>query len=469
MYARATALGVSLLVMFASAGCYLAHERGAPTGESPDAASARDAGPASDADASSFDARTSPDTMPAFDDAGPLIPSEPDPDLGPDARPSDYDGGTWTDPPVLGPSDPCCTLADPIRITGRDEGVVLEHTAPAIAWGPGLWGLLTTQQSFPPTFEVTPRAVVFELAADGTPIGNAHVMDRPIDHTGPLVWAEGRWAIAAYGDGALTGDTQWHTRLLDRDLRAATDWLDVGPAGSDALGLARFTTGDRWAALRSDTELVLSAFSDDGLATPTYFDVTGATGRVVRAAGLRSRAAMLVGRGPGQSSSLVVVGAPPSYATLGTIPLASASYWDHAALAALQDVVVATSMDETQAYAEVIDPFAMRAIGPPLVLGTAAAVRVGRSLDVAGSSKLGVAGVCWASHSEVGGARDATSSIDFRLVGTDGLPRGAAVRVIEAPFRGGEVTCSVGTDELGFLVAWWDGSSLWVRRIAIAE
>jgi hypothetical protein len=31
------------------------------------------------------------------------------------------------------------------------------------------------------------------------------------------------------------------------------------------------------------------------------------------------------------------------------------------------------------------------------------------------------------------------------------------------------VNCSVGTDDVGFLVGWWDGSELWVRRVDIAR
>src|SRR5688572_19691016 len=50
-------------------------------------------------------------------DAGTLLPEEPDPDLGPDSRPSDYVAdGEWEIPPEIGPDDPRCTLHDPILV-----------------------------------------------------------------------------------------------------------------------------------------------------------------------------------------------------------------------------------------------------------------------------------------------------------------------------------------------------------------
>jgi len=70
------------------------------------------------------------------------LPTEPDRDLGPDARPSDYvDAGSWEDPdPSAHPADePCCTLigeAQTLDMGGDGVGTV------ALAWNGRGWGLL---------------------------------------------------------------------------------------------------------------------------------------------------------------------------------------------------------------------------------------------------------------------------------------------------------------------------------------
>lgn len=186
------------------------------------------------------------------------------------------------------------------------------------------------------------------------------------------------------------------------------------------------------------------------------------------AVGMRSRVVVLAGTFTDATSSneLVVVGGPPSYATLGRGTLETRYGYD-AAIGALRDEVIAVGIEDRQALLEVFDPFAMSVRGAAVSLGEAAEVGHGDAIDVAGSSKLGVAGVCWAvGSSDRGGGG---SGIDFRVVGPDGRPIGAAVHVVAGAFRGGLVNCSVGTDEEGFLVGWWDGSALWVRRITLRD
>ena len=82
-----------------------------------------------------------------------------------------------------------------------------------------------------------------------------------------------------------------------------------------------------------------------------------------------------------------------------------------------------------------------------------------------GSNKLGLAGACYGLPS---GSRGG-SGIGFALVGPDGAPRGQPVAVVESTFRGDIVSCAVGSDEGGFLVAWWNGTELWVRRVDVAR
>lgn len=403
-------------------------------------------------------------------DAGPALPAEPDPDLGPDARPSDYpDADDWEDPPALDADDPCCELGEPIRITSRDEGMALAHEPPSIAWGPGRWGLLVTRQTAAPTFDYDPRAIVFELASEGTPLGPPRDLERSTERAGVLRWAEGRWAVTVTGD-ALHGDVrEWYARLYDRELRAATDWIAVGAANLRAHDIARLTTGDRWIAAQGlDGDLALTPFSE--LGADAAIATARASGSRLAAAGLRSRIAILVARHPDEprANEIVVVGAAPAYATLGGGMLES-RYGDDAALAALRDRVVAVGIEDGRAHAEVFDPFEMTRVGAPVALGPARSDDgAERIIAVSGSAKHGVAGVCWAAAGGAG-RRDAPGAIDFRLVGPDGAARGAAVRVHEGPFRGGMSNCAVGSDDEGFLVAWWDGSALWVRRVDVAR
>ncbi len=136
------------LAVVALPGCYLFHGiEGA--GSSIDAGSMR-------ADAvrpPSIDASDPPvsDAGPARDerdtatpDSGPPLPRAPEPDPGPDGRPSD-DPDDWVDPPDLGADEPCCVLGDPVLVTSREAGTSLRYEPPLVAWRPGRWALAVTR------------------------------------------------------------------------------------------------------------------------------------------------------------------------------------------------------------------------------------------------------------------------------------------------------------------------------------
>ena len=59
-------------------------------------------------------------------------------------------------------------------------------------------------------------------------------------------------------------------------------------------------------------------------------------------------------------------------------------------------------------------------------------------------------------------------AIWLQIVDERGAPWAAPVPIVESGFRGSIVNCSVGNDGAGFLVGWWDGSVLWVRRVDLA-
>jgi len=282
-----------------------------------------------------------------------------------------------------------------------------------------------------------------------------------------IAWAEGRWAIAVSADGVSGDVREWTAGLFDRDFRPATGWLPIGPSRVFQLALARLTVSAHWEAVRNDQVSIRETpFSSSGVEPDGVVDPDPGSG--LAAVGMRSRLAVLVGRDAPASSELVVTSPPPEHARLGSVTL-RAHYPQNVAIAALRDLTVVAGIEGTDAHAELVDPFAARLVGDVVDLGPGVSDRApSHAIDAVGSDKLGLAGVCWASRS--GDGRGGSSSwIDFRLVGPDGLARGSAVRVIDAPFRAGQVSCTVGTDNVGFLVAWWDGSALWVRRVEIAR
>jgi hypothetical protein len=264
----------------------------------------------------------------------------------------------------------------------------------------------------------------------------------------------------------VAGDVrEWTARLFDRDFRPATGWLPVGPARVFQVALARLTVSAHWEAVRNDqTAIRETPFSGAGVERDGEVDSHPGSG--LAAVGMRSRLAVLIGRDAPASSEVVVTAPPPGHARLDSVTL-RAHYPQNVAIAALRDLTVVAGIEGTEAHAEVVDPFAGELVGDVLHLGPgASSVVPTRAIDAVGSDKLGLAAVCWASRSS--DDRGGVSSIDFRLIGPDGVARGSTVRVIDTPFRAGQVTCTVGTDDVGFLVAWWDGSALWVRRVEIA-
>jgi hypothetical protein len=127
--------------------------------------------------------------------------------------------------------------------------------------------------------------------------------------------------------------------------------------------------------------------------------------------------------------------------------------------------------NEGRIEVEVLDPFALRRLSGPSVVaepGPADDSAVERSVDVAGSSKFGVAGVCWGVPDPSGPRGGNDARLELGLVGPDGLLRGAPVTIVTSSFRSA-TSCTVATDQRGFLVGWYDGSELWVRRVDVRD
>lgn len=446
-------------------GCYLFHGAEGTPERMPDAGRRIDAGARADAGRDA-----------GRRDAGPSLPPEPDEDLGADSRPSDYpDADEWEDPPAIGEEDPCCVLGEPQRLTSRDEGMSLSHEPPLIEWGEGRWGLLVVRHYLRAAPEAGVEVVLWELAGDGSAFGAPQVLETPdfapdMGETESLLYAEGRWAVAVSGDAIEGNQRTMFARLFDRDFRPATDWLALSDGYRKSTHVARLTHGGVWLAASSGPDgLVVTPFDELGAMTSRFQPAEGA--RVAGAVGLRSRMAMVVDRyyEPDSQRELVILGPSPEHTVLGRLTLGT-DVARHSAIAALRDSVVVASVGEGRVESEILDPFAISTRSSPRAIGELPLdpdVPLRDVLDVAGSDKYGLAGICWG----VPGNREARedSRIMFAMVDEDGQRYGAPVTVVESPFRGSMVNCSVGSDDYGFLVGWWNGSELWVRRVDVAR
>lgn len=377
-------------------------------------------------------------------------------EAGPGARPSDNPSG-WVDPPSLGPDEPCCTLGDPVLVAERPS-TDLSDTMPFVAWGPDRWAIAVTHHS-----GSARSVVVHQLEAEGTPAVSARMMTSPSE-TSPAVralrFASGRWVLAVSNTEITGPEREGHVRFFDPTFDPAGPWWPVG--SGTAIDLAHLAHGDRWMIFSAQTDATRAARIDESEGPGRSVDATNPWSRSLRAVGLSSRAVVLP-LGTEESPDLLVVDSDASI--VGRLGL-SIERGDlrGGSLGALRDVAVVVVRRQDRVEVEVADPFTSRWIHGPQVLGEIGTDGSGGA-DVAGNSVRGVAGVCWTADE----TRDGTSQVLFRLVDQEGNPRGAAVTVVEAAFRGVSPHCIVGSDERGFLVAWWTGNALWVRRIDIAS
>ncbi len=447
------------LAALALSGCYGQHSDG-EIDAGVDAG--RDAAPAPDAGGAGIDATVGID-------AGPPLPREPPPDPGPAGRPSDgSDAGAWEEPPVVGAGDPCCVMGEPIMLpdpwSGEGVSARLGDDPPRVGWGPSRWGvsLAFIQDA------VVDRLVLHQLEPNGTPIPPVAGMDLgPIGSDEPPVtqavhWAAGRWAIPvarAVGDRStraaevISFDAAGHPAAR----------VSLGAGVDRGIDVAYVAHGDVWVtALTSPAGVELAGYrEEEGLSPVTSFRLPGATW--LRGVGMSSRAVFLVGDGnPLLSGFARLLAVSGEREILGELALSSTRA-RHVELTSLRDFVV-TAIDDGAAVAvQVIDPFTMTAVTGPMRVTEGGRAAIG----LHGSDKWGVAGVCWAEVVE--DAFPGTGRVRFGLVGPDGLPRGTAVTVAEEGFRGRPPNCVVGSDDLGFLVLWWPGSGMHVRRIDVAQ
>lgn len=447
---------LALLYLAASlaTGCYLSHR--AETGEP------LDGGPVPEAPPVPRDAGRPTGPI----DAGPPLPPEPDPDPGPDPRPSDYpEADDWEEPPAIGPDDPCCVLSEPVQLTSRAAGIPLWERL-RVAWGPGYWGVLAGQTE-PTTRSDTPAGLLFwELEENGTPLTSPRPLENPPNDDAftiitpvALRWAEGRWGIAA--EASRDEGRHTYARLFDRELRPATGWLGYRDGVARPADLVRLSQGDRWIGASSDGDTLWLRTIRAGRPEPAVSSGV-ATFHALHGAGLRSRLALMV---QGRTETRAQVAVTDGEELLGLVPLDLSG--TESAFTDLRDVAVAFAWEGDRLMTQVVDPFdlSVESERAPIASRDATGPIADEPIAAVGSNKLGLAGACYGLPS---GSRGG-SGIGFALVGPDGAPRGQPVAVVESTFRGDIVSCAVGSDEGGFLVAWWNGTELWVRRVDVAR
>ncbi|RLB54056.1 MAG: hypothetical protein DRJ42_10155, partial [Deltaproteobacteria bacterium] len=224
---RLTSFALSLLLL---PGCYLGHgnesDAGAPAPTPRDSAADSDIG----RDASS--------------DGAPL-PADPDPDLGPDARPSDYpEADDWRMPPRIGAEDPCCVMEEPVVIADEDESFergIHWRGGLAVEWGAGRWAVAT--QGFERE-TLSSSTTLFELAPDGRRYGTHELGLSVVSEA--FRYAEGRWGFVGFVDDLIFR----HALRMRTDFSFVSDPMALGPNHERFEAVARLTHGNTWVAFR---------------------------------------------------------------------------------------------------------------------------------------------------------------------------------------------------------------------------
>lgn len=440
------------LALLIASGCFGGHEAVAPDGGSDprtDAGSTVDGGPS-------------------------LLPPEPEPDLGPDSRPSDYpDADAWEDPPDLGPDEPCCVLSEPLEVIAREPFALdVSSGPPRIARGPDGWGLLLLRNDAPDDPTAGPVPVLFHVSRDATSIRATRDLTFP-SSDGEMVealaleYAAGRWAIGYGGLWPVELDGRVFVRLYDRALTPATDWAALAHGTRYAFDLVRMAVGSSWVGVEG-IALGVTAFDESGAYEVARTRL--ATGTRLHGVSSRSRIIVLAPQSPGWSdeSRVFVLGGPPDYRALGFVALRT-THSAASALGALRDRAIAVLLDEGVVQVEVIDPFDVSIVGERHTIATVPVSERSPPLpgqvDVAGSSRLGLAATCYGVASD-----DAEPSrIVLQVVGVDGRPHGAAMTIAGSEGLSGSTRCAIAAADDGFLVAWDDGESIWVRRADVAR
>lgn len=433
-------LAVVILALASGTGCYLSHERPNDAGLGPprmDAGppSARDLGP---------DVRLDGGSLPPTIDAS--LPPIVEPDVPDGARPSDDpDASTWGDPPPTSGGDPCCTVGESV---GLDD-IANQAGNPVVAWNGATWGVAWYDQ--PPPGAGRAGAVFLELDATAHPLRPRVPIDG-MGSTSALVWYGGRYLLAASPPGWRLPPPSF-VGVLDR--RGAL--ADVTLVPETAKALARFPAAHAWAVATyedtgSETRPVrLRLLGDDLDAVGSAVELGEATvDTSVAIVALKSR---LVALRVTEDGIVQHTFAGAGLAPISTgVALRSGTFLDEygiphvgQALAAtgMRDTAVVVTMDRSDVWTVVFDPFADAVVAGPTRIAPSPAAG---GLAVAADNAGGTLGVCYADGEGpyggyvIGGGDPGDprpprfgppdpDSIRFALLGRDGARIGAPVTV----------------------------------------
>lgn len=425
-------------------GCYLSFGLGhAPDASVLDASLARDASrPSIDAtiDApidASIDAPTDTlldatmDARRERPDAGPALPIEPEPDAGPDERPT----GPWVDVPPPPAGEPA--LVPVGEVVQLDDEVDL-GSPPALVWNGDGWGVAWSNQ-----FRV--------LDADGRPVGDAV--------TTPGGWAVGIGLDFAIGRYAVAiGTPSWGSAPLqlgafDRRATLAAGW-EPG-ARADEVDIGRLASAHEWVVGMMGSwggpSAVRAYAADDEmrrLGEPLELSVN-ARGDV-RVAGAKSRAVVVwtipdgvmaqVLRGP----PLVRDGTP---FRVMSMPQESDSAVE---VESYRDLVAVAAMDGAHLQVSLIDAWTRTTTGTPIIVGESGVMDRRPGLAVA--SERGFFVACWATGAGPAGGSE-EDGIALRVIGADGALWGERLDLVVHERNVGGVDCGWNGREI--VVVWW--------------
>jgi hypothetical protein len=440
---------LSLAFSLVMASCYRSHGLGNGDGgvrrsdAAPVDASAADTGPADTG------------SPPVRDSGTDVLPPEPDPDLGPDARPSDYpEAMGWEDPdPSAYPADEsCCTLIGEEQTLemGGEEGV----GTVALDWNGREWGLLYVGRD---------RAVFVPLRPLGEPGTHRLLPPSGGGLFGDIAWGGGRFGVSV-GTGSSADMATF--MLVDERGTLASEVTTI-PSVYGAT-MARMTHLDRWAVagtgmIRGGRATQLALHELDGSArvagAPALFEPS--TGYSVPPAlvGLKSRMVVFYVGWPVY---------PGIVASTFTTPFSASPIDGHEVFEEAggclegshfrNNALVSVGGPDGAVRMAAFDPFdgvvTARGSIPGRPLAPGALDRVG----LGASDGKGLVAVCVPTGGSIGPPAldlDPPAVIKLYLFGPDLEPLGLPIDVGQmddvAAFG-----CEVGFSDDNILVAWWD-------------
>ncbi len=418
-----------LLPLALTSGCYLSHG-------TPEAPVELDAGRPGARDAARprpRDAGTPrPDARPPRRDASVVLPPEPEPDPGPDERPTGpWDGGVTPPPPgepVLEPSTEPVVLDDETDSGGP----------PALVWNGGGWGV-----AWPGTFRT--------LDQDGRPTSPRARLDRAGWGLG-LDFAAGHYAVAVGGAGS---GSELSVAAFDRDAARVAGW------GAGARGaypdVARLQLGHQWVVAAIDQtggeyDRVI-AFAMNGamsLASDTLVLATDSHGDA-RVAGSKSRAVVVwttASAVRAQSLTGPELQRDGEPFTVLEIPQQPDSGLE---IEPFRDQMAVAAMDGVGVYLALLDPWLHEVTGPFRVGSS----RIGdRRPGIAVAEEEGFLVVCYAvGRGPYGGGGGSMDGVTLQVVGADGALWGPPLPLVTGERNVGGVDCGWNGREI--VVVWW--------------